>query len=185
MKANEDPFMDCIQQNDIIDGILNTYKDDLGNDFEQYRNHVYRVFNFAIPYVGNDKDRQTLSVAAAFHDLGIWTGRTFDYLQPSIDLVKKYSSDYHLPAEAFTGIETIIREHHKLTKTKTTVLAEIFRQADLVDLSLGLIRCGRKMHYIRMIRKTFPNKGFHWHLFRLCAGNLITNPLRPLPMYKF
>jgi HD superfamily phosphohydrolase YqeK len=61
--------MDLISQNNIIDPILNSYKHELGNDFEQYRNHVYRVYNFAVPYVTSTPDIETLSVAAAFHDL--------------------------------------------------------------------------------------------------------------------
>jgi len=177
--------MDGTTRNSIIDNILNTHKADLGNDFEQYRNHVYRVYNFAIPYVGSDRDIETLSIAVAFHDLGIWTNRTFDYLEPSIDLAKAYSADHHLPVETIADLETIITNHHKLTRIKTSALAEIFRQADLVDLTLGIIRCGRMKKDIVLIRKAFPNKGFHRNLLWLFLRNLLKNPLRPLPMYKF
>ncbi len=177
--------MDLISQNNIIDRILNSYKHELGNDFEQYRNHVYRVYNFAVPYVTSTPDIETLSVAAAFHDLGIWTNRTFDYLQPSVDLAKKYAAGNQVNAGALGEIATIIYEHHKLTRTKTSELAEIFRQSDLVDLSLGLIHFGRKKKDIRMLRKTFPNKGFHVNLLRLFMVNLYKHPLKPLPMYKF
>ena len=178
-------MMDYISQNSIIDNILNTCKHDLGNDYDQYRNHVYRVYNFAVPYVTLSSDIETLSIAAAFHDLGIWTNKTFDYLQPSIDLAKQYSAANHLSPETISEIETIINQHHKLTRIKSSALAEIFRQADLVDLSLGLFGCGRKGNYIRMIRKAFPNKGFHINLLRLFIKNLLKNPLKPLPMFKF
>ena len=176
--------MDCITNNVIIDRILSTYKSDLGKDFEQYRNHVYRVYNFALPFVTSVRDIETLSIAAAFHDLGIWTNKTFDYLKPSIDLVKAYSSTHDLEPETLNELETIINDHHKLTKIKSLELAENFRQADLVDLSLGLIRCGRKRKHIRMVKKNFPNKGFHCNLFRLFVVNLLNHPLKPLPMYK-
>ena len=176
--------MTCIVQNEIIDLILNSHKNDLNIYFEQYRNHVYRVYNFAFPHVTSQNDINALSIASAFHDLGIWTNDTFDYLKPSIALAKKYAEENNLDIEKIDEIETIIAEHHKLTGVKTLKLAETFRQADLVDLTLGLIRHGMKREEIKMIRKTFPNKGFHLFLLKLFLKNLITNPLNPLPMYK-
>ncbi|MCX6266750.1 MAG: HD domain-containing protein [Bacteroidetes bacterium] len=176
--------MNCVTQNIIIDSILDASRKDLGNDFEQYRNHVYRVFNLAIPYVSESRNMDTLSVAAAFHDLGIWTGKTFDYLEPSIALARRYATVHDLDARTTLEIETIISNHHKLSEVRNSQLAEVFRQADLVDLSLGLIRCSRTRRDIRLVRKTFPNKGFHYNLFRFFLKNLLKNPLNPLPMYK-
>ena len=176
--------MNCIHQNEKIDQILNSYKVELGKYFEQYHNHVYRVYNFAIPFVELNRDIEILSIAAAFHDLGIWTNNTFDYINPSIVLAKKYCLENGLNNEINNKIETIIKEHHKLTEYKSLKLAEIFRHADMTDLSLGLIRNGISRNDIRMIKKTFPNKGFHFNLSRLFFKNLFINPLRPLPMYK-
>ncbi len=176
--------MNCITQNETIDLILNSYKADLGVSFDQYRNHVYRVYNFAIQGVTNQKDIKILSIAAAFHDLGIWTNKTFDYINPSIDLAKQYCLINSIDTDTIADIELIIRDHHKLTQIKKHRLAEIFRQADLIDLSLGLIRKKIDYKFIRKIKETFPNKGFHLYLCRLFVRNLFLNPLRPLPMYK-
>ena len=33
---------------------------------------------------------EKIAVATAFHDLGIWTDGTFDYLQPSVRLASAY-----------------------------------------------------------------------------------------------
>ncbi len=174
-----------ITNNDIIDSILNSYKYALKNNLEAYQNHVYRVFNLALPYVKPGKDHETLSIAAAFHDLGIWTHNTFDYLGPSVELATQYSLARNLDAATESDITSIIKEHHKLTKTKTSRLAEIFRQADLADLSLGLIRHGMDKRQLQLIRRTFPNKGFYYHLLKLFIKNLFKNPLKPLPMYKW
>ena len=176
--------MACITQNDTIDLILNSYKVDLGDSFEQYRNHVYRVYNFAIQGLTNQRDIKTMSIAVAFHDIGIWTNKTFDYIQPSIDLAKLYCLINSIDTASIVDIELIIRDHHKLSKIKNNRLAEIFRQADLIDLSLGLIRKQIDNTVIRMIKNSFPNKGFHLYLCRLFMRNLFLNPLRPLPMYK-
>jgi HD domain len=173
-----------MKQNDIIDSILNSYKNDLGKYFEQYKNHVYRVYNFAVPYATLEKEIKILSIASAFHDLGIWTHNTFDYLQPSIALAKKYSEINNLNAEAITEIGIIINEHHKLSRVETSKLAEIFRQADIVDLTWGLIRNGRSKTDIKLMKNVFPNKGFHIHLTKLFMINILKHPLKPLPMYK-
>jgi hypothetical protein len=184
-KKHNPEIMDIVTHNKLIESILNTYKPYLANEFDAYRNHVYRVFNFAVPFVKLDQDIETLAIAAAFHDLGIWTGKTFDYLGPSIELAKLYAESNTLSLETIQEIETIISEHHKLSKIISSALAEIFRQADLVDLSLGLIRCKRKSEYISLIKRTFPNKGFHLNLTKLFFRNLLKNPLSPLPMYKW
>ena len=41
------------------------------------------MVNFCIAFVGRS-DIEKIAVAAAFHDLGIWTNKTFDYIPPSI-----------------------------------------------------------------------------------------------------
>ena len=56
-------------------------------DFTAYRNHAYRVVNFCAHSRPAPTPRlEKIALAAAFHDLGIWTAHTFDYLEPSIDL---------------------------------------------------------------------------------------------------
>ena len=177
-------WMDCIGENDIIDSILKGYKDDLGKDFLQYRNHVYRVYNFALPKITNEREINILRIAVAFHDLGIWTHNTFDYLKPSMELAKSYCLINGMDSDAVKEIERIIGDHHKLTKIKELGVAEIFRQADLIDLTLGLICKGVKRGDIRMIKRAFPNEGFHLKLGKLFILNLFRNPLSPLPMYK-
>ena len=176
--------MKIIEQNETIDSILNTYKDYLGKEFMQYRNHVYRVYNFVMLYEPMQCDNRIISIASAFHDLGIWTNQTFDYLGPSIHLAKDYCIQNSMDNVTISEIEMIIDNHHKLSKVKTSQLAEIFRRADLVDLSLGLFRNGIGRKKIREIKMIFPNKGFHLNLCSLFLKNLLIHPLRPLPMYK-
>ena len=176
--------MNCITQNEIIDSILDSYKDDLGVYFEQYRNHVYRVYNFAMTNVVLDRDIKIVSIVVAHHDLGIWTNNTFDYLKPSIALAKKYCEINSIDKDAVSEIEAIIDDHHKLSKIQKSKLAEIFRQADLTDLTFGVMGNLIDRKEIRVARETFPNKGFHINLYRLFVKNLFKNPLRPLPMYR-
>ena len=177
--------MKCVTQNEIIDSILNSFKNNLGKGFESYKNHVYRVYNFAITNITANQDIQALSIASAFHDLGIWTNNTFDYIQPSIDLAKKYCLENSITQGMTLEIVTMIEEHHKLSTVKHARLAELFRQADLTDLTWGLIYRGAGRKNIVKIKETFPNKGFHLNLCKLFIKNLLVNPLKPLPMYKW
>lgn len=74
-----------------LDQVLEQHASDLGADFEAYRNHCYRVLNFCralgVDDVGTD-GYDKLAIAVAFHDLGIWTDHTFDYLPPSERLAR-------------------------------------------------------------------------------------------------
>jgi hypothetical protein len=59
-----------------LDTILQGHAAALGRDFTAYRNHAYRVANFCL---APDRAMQIekVAIAAAFHDLGIWTAATF------------------------------------------------------------------------------------------------------------
>jgi hypothetical protein len=79
-----------------------------------------------------------------------------------------------------------IGEHHKVTayRTNNEWLVEPFRQADLVDVSLGLVRCGLDRTLIRQAFVAFPSAGFHVRLLQLGGKRLLTHPWSPLPMLK-
>jgi HD domain len=168
----------------FVDRLLGQYTAVLGRDFAAYRNHVTRVLNyfFAIAPELRDVQEQVL-VAAAFHDLGIWTDRTFDYLGPSKRLALEYLESNGLTYLA-PEVAAIIQHHHKIRPYagpySSTV--EPFRRADLVDLSLGLIGSGIGAHFVHAVKAAYPNAGFHARLTKLSARQLIRSPLHPLPM---
>ena len=72
-----------------IDDVLHDHATELGHDFVAYRNHVYRIVNLCVAIVG-PSELEKIAVAAVFHDLGIWTNGTFDYIAPSIALAHDY-----------------------------------------------------------------------------------------------
>ena len=69
-----------------VSTVLENQASALGHDFVAYRNHVYRVVNLclAIAGGGDQVELEKIAVAAVFHDLGIWTNHTFDYIAPSV-----------------------------------------------------------------------------------------------------
>lgn len=152
--------MKPIITNSTIDSILDFYRSELGENYEPYKNHVYRVYNFSASQVTSNESLEKLAIAAAFHDIGIWTNNTLDYLGPSAQLAKEYCTKQNLSFLQSREIEIMINNHHKLSKVKVSELAEIFREADLIDLSFGIFSKGRSRNEIRKIRSLLPNKGF-------------------------
>ena len=119
-----------------------------------------------------------------FMTLAFGLNKTFDYLEPSAELAREYCRKQNISFSDTNEVEMMINNHHKLSTVESSVLAEIFREADLIDLTLGLVPKGRKKEDIRLIRNLFPNKGFHLFLIKLFAKNLITNPTHPFPIFK-
>lgn len=171
----------------VLDGVLRAHAAELGDDLAGYRNHAYRVVNLGIALRAPDSGQlQQFVIAAAFHDLGIWTNRTFDYLGPSAGLACA-----HLAAtgqgEWQTEVSGMIAEHHRITRARAEPgsLAEPFRQADWIDVSHGIVSFGLPRKVLREIFDAWPDAGFHKRLLQLSARRLVTHPWNPLPMLRW
>jgi predicted metal-dependent HD superfamily phosphohydrolase len=170
-----------------VDGILSDWKGVIGADYEGYRNHVVRMLAFCSMLRScGAEEREKLEIAACFHDIGLWTANTFDYLRPSVAPAKEY-----LKARGRSDwadeIETMILEHHKLRPVAAarSPLVELFRKGDLVDLSLGVVRFGLPKDRVRQVRAESPNAGFHRGLLRPAVAWFIRHPFNPAPMMKW
>lgn len=150
-----------------------------------YRNHVYRVYLNCLMIDPLNENRPKYAIAAVFHDIGIWTDQTFDYLAPSILQAKQYLAEID-KQEWFEEISLMIDWHHKISKYKgkNEALVENFRKADWIDVSLGLKTYGFDKSKIKQNLKSIPNLGFHWFLLKQSFRNLLKSPLNPLPMFK-
>ena len=183
------PFFDPVLVN-CVDDTLSAYREALGPDAMAYRNHVCRVLAFVSRLVPAEPVGGTLSEpllqAAIYHDLGIWTDRTFDYLAPSRRLAAA-ALDEQGASSLAPEVEAIIENHHKLTPYLGPFASgvEAFRRADLVDVSLGLISFGLPGRFVAAIRREFPNAGFHRRLVQLTLHQLLLTPVRPLPMLRW
>lgn len=177
--------MDIISQNIHIDAVFAQYKTELGKQYTAYRNHVYRVFNLTLQAGNFTVDEiDAIAIAAAFHDIGIWTAHTFDYLKPSVELAKEYALQNNKTGD-IPLITDLINNHHKLTAYKQNHAVEAFRRADLIDLSLNLFTFGIKQKVLKELNKALPFKGFHRFIFGQIFKNIIRHPLNPLPIVKF
>jgi len=170
----------------LLDAILENWRVPLGSDFTAYRNHCYRVLNFCLAFCGESAETiSKVSIAVAFHDLGIWVNNTYDYIGPSQRLARDYLANTNQDAWR-EEIETMIEQHHKLRKYKANPnwLVESFRKADWIDVSRGRLRFGLPADFVAKTLAAFPNAGFHKRLIALTKQRLKTHPFSPLPMMR-
>lgn len=169
----------------IVDRLLDERSAQLGKDFTAYRNHVYRVVNLCLNFIEDDKHLEKISIAAAFHDIGIWTDKTFDYLPPSCRAAHE-----HLKAtgriEWSREISEMVLQHHKISRYRGEheLLVEGLRRADWVDVTGGVLTFGLSRGTIKKIISRWPSAGFHRRLVHLELQRLRTHPLNPLPMLR-
>lgn len=181
-----------IQKDDPdIDPILDSFQNELGSDFEGYRNHVYRVFNMAVILAAaTGNAMRKIAITSAFHDMGIWSDGTWDYIQPSIKRAARYLAD-HKKKDWIFEVSLMISEHHKLSSCKgaafgtETHLANAFRSADWLDVMLFMLPSRIPRTYLKDLLEVFPRAGFHKRLFEMGYAWAKQHPTRPLPMFKF
>ncbi len=178
--------MNVLSESPLLDELFLPYKSVLAGDYDGYRNHAMRVLNFCRALAGEGEGvEDKIVIAAVFHDLGIWTERSFDYLHPSQLLARNYL-DRAGKASWSEEIEAMIAEHHKLTRYKEhpTWLVEAFRKADWIDITGGLLRYRLEDDFVTDVLEAFPNAGFHRNLLALFRQRLKSHPFSPLPMMK-
>ena len=169
-----------------LNALLAAHAPQLGGDFTAYRNHAYRVANICAALAGNEAEQlHKIAIAAALHDIGIWTDGTFDYLGPSIRIATDHLAGAGL-ADWTPEIAEMILQHHKLTRWRgrDDWLVEPFRRADWADVTRGVIARGVPRGLIGALYEQWPDAGFHRLLARLEFARLRSHPLSPLPMVR-
>jgi len=152
-----------------VEALLKPYKEQIGDDYPAYRNHVYRAITYAMYFLDNDPAyEQLVETAFVYHDIGLWTDHELAYLEPSeaIALSDNEKHGWGLDPEALRGA---IHWHHKILPYKgphQTVI-EACRKADWIDASKGLLRKGAPKRVVKDVEASFPNLGFHDTLLRL------------------
>lgn len=170
-----------------VESLLEPYREDLGRHYAAYRNHVLRQLALC-DLLGVDQTdpdtRIALKVAAVFHDLGIWTERTWDYIEPSLDLAEHWLMDNGRD-DLKPIVARLIREHHGLSaRGEAKDPVEVFRRADVIEVWFGLRRYGLPYAEYRKQLKLHPEAGLHTMIVTKFFKNLVRHPLRPLPMFK-
>jgi hypothetical protein len=170
---------------ELFDGKTNIF----GEDFDIYRNHCFRVFNFASVLSARNGENpdaaDKIAVASFFHDYGIWAESTFDYLLPSQKLAALYLRENDLGGWC-DEVWEMIGWHHKLTpyRAHPSWLVEPFRKADWIDITGGMLRFRLPDVFVAEVMDVFPVTGFHRMLAKLALNRVKTRPFNPLPMMR-
>ena len=170
--------------NQVIDELLDPFKAVIGDDYDKYRNHVLRVYQNCLLLDSNKDNEIKYAMASVYHDIGIWTKQTIDYLGPSIEQVKIFLT--HTGNEEWIEeISLMIYWHHKLSgyEGRYSETVGVFRKADWIDVSIGILAFGANKMEIGKNKKAYPNRGFHVFLIKKIARNLFKHPFNPLPMF--
>lgn len=174
-----------LERHGLVEETLDAFRDAIAGDLTAYRGHVYRVLNFCRALAGGAAHDDKIAYAAVFHDLGIWSDRTVDYLPPSSARLRTRleQAGRHAWSEELTQM---VELHHKLTPDRGAhaALVEPFRRADLVDLTFGVVGFGLPRAFVHEVRATWPAAGFHARVVQLVSGWALRHPLRPFPMLR-
>ena len=179
--------MTIVREHPRIEEILESWRPAIGETYDGYRGHVYRMFNCCLALRDCDEEEQEkLAIAAAHHDIGLWSDDTVDYLPPSVKRAQAWLQDNGLEAWS-EEISLMIDEHHKLRRYRDEryPLVELFRKGDLVDFSLGFFRFGLPRSLINELKEAFPNAGFHKFLMGGAKQWFSQHPLSPPPFMKW
>mmetsp|Transcript_85636 Transcript_85636/g.105116 ORF Transcript_85636/g.105116 Transcript_85636/m.105116 type:complete len:219 (+) Transcript_85636:42-698(+) len=183
-----------ITEIDIFDTILDDYKSVINDQYNPYKNHCYRVINYfnlfwPINTTNNNIILEKVALSAVFHDIGLWTENTVDYIDPSVHEAQEYLKNNN-KTDMIKDVSSMIDLHHKIRSIDMSEypnngeLIETFRKSDWIDVTQGMLRFGLNKNDIKNIQITFPNLGFHDNLNRL-AKQAVMNRQNPIPMYKW
>lgn len=171
-----------------LDTLFAPWASALGRDYTAYRHHVERLLvlcDWLAADAGVSLDPLALRVAAVYHDLGIWSDGTFDYLTPSTARAAAWLEAAGR-ADLLPQVSAMINQHHKVRAAgPATDPVEVFRRADWMDVTLGLLNAGLPRKRYRELLRRFPDAGFHARLVKLSSKQLLTHPLKPLPMFRW
>lgn len=169
-----------------LDELFAPWNDALGADRVAYRHHVERLLRICeLLNGGSLPDPLAFRVAALYHDLGIWSDGTFDYLPPSRLRAVQWLQE-HGHSDKAALVEALIENHHKMRAAGAPHdPVEIFRRADWMDVSLGLLNFDLPRSRYREVMQTFPDEGFHMRLLELGSKRALTKPWSPLPMFRW
>jgi hypothetical protein len=170
-----------LETHDLVESVIARFRRDLGDSAPVYRNHVMRSLNYQSLLLG-DVVSDTAALAWSVHDIGIWTASTFDYLGPSAAALPKLAEELGV-ADVDEAIEMVLN-HHRVRRVADKQV-ETFRQADLIDVSRGVVRFGLPRRDLRDVVRALPYLGFHRWLARGLAGYAVKHPSHPAPMVRW
>jgi hypothetical protein len=133
-----------------------------------------------------DDEREKVLIAAVFHDIGLWSAHTLDYLESSSEETRRFLKISKRTAWA-NEIVAMIEWRHKILPVTQAVSprVEVFRRADTINLRFGIRRFGLRWRDVQAARRKFPDAGFHAFLAKKGLRWIVTSPGRAIPIFRW
>lgn len=152
-----------ITNSEYVEDLLNRYKTEIGSDYDGYRGHIYRVLTYSMHFIGGD-ERYLPVIAAAlvYHDIGLWTDKQLDYLEPGCKrAAEEFAGRYS--EEELQLLNDIIYWHHKVTPFEGphADVVNAVRKADWIDATKGIVNQRMPSAHVKQVEAAIPNAGFH------------------------
>jgi hypothetical protein len=151
--------------------------------------HGLRVYEIATRLAGQrgfEVDDELLLCVAWLHDAGLYPGAaTHDtYVVDGRRLLERTVAPFGWSPERLALAGDAVERHHELRpQWSHGVEVELVRQADLIDVSGGLIRFGLDRQWLRELAWRVPRTGLLTEIARLVGGALRTRPLTMLEIF--
>jgi hypothetical protein len=162
------------EQHHMLDMELASVKHLIGDDFDAYRNHCLRVMTFTgffLPETVRELYPNIMNIvgmAVAFHDVGLWTDKRLDYLDPSVEQMEYYVQKVGIwDQEQIDIAKQIILWHHKVGGYKggeseaINDIVNAVRKADWADATMGVFRSSLPAPLVEAAYAKLPSLGFH------------------------
>ena len=183
-------------KNSVLDHHLKLFANEIGDDYDAYRNHYLRVLTFAKYHCGDrcgQREIDLMALALAYHDIGLWSDHQLSYLDPSAKQLHTHANDgsNRWTDEELVTANGIVMQHHKLTAWNgiegDEILINSVRKGDWADATIGMIRYGLPPSLLGHAYTQLPEAGFHSILARMegrLSPDSILGQLAVLSIFK-
>lgn len=165
--------IEIIDYNENIEKLLTRYTNALGNDYDSYKAHIYRVLTYSMHFLeGDTSNLNIIAAALVFHDIGLWTDKQLGYIKPSCKRAKGILKTLDYTPRQISLAQDIIYWHHKVTDYESDDpyfdrIINSVRKSDWIDATGGLIKHGMPVSHIDKVNKAIPVDKFHQRLLVL------------------
>jgi hypothetical protein len=140
--------------------------------------HCQRQFAIAERLAGDRTfDRELLLCACWLHDTGLYIPSHDPYVTEGARLADRVLTPFGWPPERLQRCMDACEQHHAPRSRMAMGLeVELVRQADLVDVTAGIVNFGLDRRWLRALFRDVPRDGF-WRLL----GGAVLGELRHRP----
>jgi hypothetical protein len=140
--------------------------------------HCLRQFAIAERLAGDRAfDRELLLCACWLHDTGLYTPSRDPYVTEGARLADRVLAPFGWPLERLQRCMDACEQHHApRSRLAMGLEVELVRQADLVDVTAGIVNFGLDRRWLRALFRDVPRDGFGRLLGGAVLGELRHRP---------